>query len=74
MRLNEIEERLSAIKAELEVDGADLSALEVEINTLKEERKGIMEQAEKRKTMMEAVANLPGAEIITFFAPAVKCG
>lgn len=69
MRLNEIEERLSAIKAELEVDGADLNALEVEINTLKEERKGIMEQAEKRKAMMESVANLPGAEIIKEFKP-----
>ena len=38
MRLQEIEQRLAAIKIEID-DGADLDVLETEIRALKEERK-----------------------------------
>ena len=37
-RLKEIEVRMAAIKDEIDVEGADLDALEVEITALKEER------------------------------------
>lgn len=67
MRLTEIETRLSAIKAEIEVDGADLDALETEINTLTEERTAIMETVEKRKTLVNTVANLKNPEVIKEF-------
>lgn len=67
MRLKEIEQRLSAIKNELEVEGADLDALETEVTALTEERKGLMDSIEKRKTLVNAVANLQDAEIIKDF-------
>lgn len=67
MRLKEIEERLSAIKVEIDKDGADLDALEKEINTLTEERKGILDKAEKRKNLIDGIINLPDANIIKDF-------
>lgn len=66
-RLQEIEERLSAIKNEIDVEGADLDALEKEITDLKEERKGIMEKAEKRKALINEVANMPQADVVKNF-------
>jgi HK97 family phage major capsid protein len=66
-RLKEIEERLSAIKAEIDTDGADLDALETEIQNLKEERKAIKDKAEKRKALLEDVANMPAVEVIKDF-------
>ena len=66
-RLQEIEQRLAAIKGEIEVEGADLSALEAEVKALKEERKGILEYAEHRKKLTEEIANLPKVEVIKDF-------
>lgn len=74
MRLQEIEERLSAIKAEIELDGADLDALEKEINDLTEERKGILDKAEKRKALLEGVASLENPTVITNFKDLEKEG
>jgi HK97 family phage major capsid protein len=71
MRLDEINKRLSAIKLELDVDGADLDVLETEIASLKEERKGILDKAEKRKALMDEVATMP-AEIIKDFKPEME--
>lgn len=51
MRLQEIEQRLSAIKADIDAEGADLDALETEINALKEERAAILDKVEKRKRL-----------------------
>jgi HK97 family phage major capsid protein len=72
MRLNEIEKRLSAIKAEIDVDGADLDVLEAEITSLKEERKGILDKVEKRKALLEDVANMPNVEVIKDFKPEME--
>jgi len=67
MRLKEIEERLSAIKTEIDVEGADLDALETEIKNLTEERKSILDKVEKRKTLIESVVNLPQENVIKTF-------
>lgn len=67
MKLHEIEERLSLIKTEVEVDGADLDALEKEIDDLTEKRKIKMDEIEKRKALLNTVANLPDAQIIEEF-------
>ena len=55
MRLKEIEQRLNAIRAELETRGAELTAEELEareteVKELQEERKGILDQQEKSRT------------------------
>lgn len=55
-RIQEIETRMNAIKAEIEQDGADLDALEVEERSLKEERAKILANAEKRKSMLDDIA------------------
>ena len=62
MRLNEIEERLSAIKLELDNEDIDIEALEKEVTDLKEERNAILKSAEKRKALLDSVANMPIAE------------
>ncbi|WP_342541039.1 phage major capsid protein [Heyndrickxia sp. FSL K6-6286] len=72
MRLEEINKRLSDIKLEIEKDGADLDALENEITSLKEERKGIMDKAEKRKALIDGVTNMENVEVIKDFKPEVE--
>ena len=56
MRLKEIEERLSAIAAEVETEGADLDALSEEVDTLKQERDGIIAKEEARKSLLSRIA------------------
>lgn len=67
MRLDEINQRLSAIKTDIELENADLNALESEIAALTEERKGIMEKVEKRKALIDEVANMKDAAIVKEF-------
>lgn len=67
MRLKEIELRLSAIKKEIDVDGADLDALEKEVGDLTEERKGLMESIEKRKALVQSVTDLENPEVLEDF-------
>lgn len=67
MRLKEIEERVAVIASEIETDGADLTALEIELDTLAEERKGIKDTIETRKNLVDKVANLKDAEVIKEF-------
>ena len=57
MRLKEIEARLSAIKAELENENADITALTTETDALIEERKGLLAGIEKRKNLLDSIAN-----------------
>lgn len=61
MRLEEIELRLSAIKAELEkATGAEIDALETEVSALIEERKGITEAIEKRSKVINDITSGAG--------------
>ena len=53
----EIEARLSAIKEELNVEDADLDSLEAEVKELKEARKIKLDNEEKRKSMLDDIAN-----------------
>lgn len=66
-KLKEIEERLSIIKTEIDGEGADLDALETEITDLKEERKALVEKIEKRKTLLDGIANDPDLKVIKNF-------
>lgn len=67
MRLEEINKRLAEIKQELTKDDADIDALETEVTNLKEERKGLMDKVEKRKKLVEDVANLPASAVTHTF-------
>ncbi len=67
MRLKEIEKRLKEIQAELENENADVSVLEKEANDLISERNSILDNAERRKKVLEdIVQNHPGETIRTF--------
>lgn len=55
--LQEIETRLAAIAQEINAEGADMDKLIAEIDTLKEERKAILETAEKRKSALAKIAS-----------------
>lgn len=60
-RLQEIEQRLAAIRNECMNEGADLDALTTEANSLVEERRGLLNQqddsAERRRALLAAIAN-----------------
>ena len=66
MRLQEIEERLSAISVELDNENIDVSALKTEADSLLEERKAILAEAEDRKELRNAVSNLKTEPVKTF--------
>ena len=72
MRLDEINERLSAIKVELDNEDVNVEELETETNGLLEERKAIMENAEKRAALVNAVINLPEAAVTRKFDEKVE--
>ena len=61
-RIEEIEQRLSAIKQEIDVEGADINALTDEADTLLEERKAIIDEEEKRQALLANIASVPAAE------------
>ena len=65
--MQEIEERLAAIKLEIDADGADLDALETEIKTLTEERKTINDKIVKRQNLVNSIVDLPKENIIKDF-------
>ena len=64
MRLEEINKRMAVIGEEIGKEDADLDALNVEVDELKEERQAIMDKAEKRKTLMNEVANMQDVKVI----------
>ena len=61
-RIEEIEQRLSAIKQEIDVEGADINALTDETDALLEERTAIIEEEEKRQALLANIASIPAAE------------
>lgn len=63
-RLNEIQERMSAIGTEIDLEESDLNALETELNALTEERKTIMDKAEQRKGLIDQVAKANDVKVI----------
>ena len=66
MTIEELETRLSAIPAELEVDGADLNALEEEVRGIKAELEARKAAAAKREEIRTAVANGAGTVVQKF--------
>lgn len=66
-RLEEIQKRMAAIGTEIEQEDSNLDELETELETLKEERKGIMDKAEKRKKLTGDIANMKDAPVIEKF-------
>lgn len=69
MRLQEIEKRLNEIKAELEKDGADIDALEKEANDLINERKQLLDKAEKRNKIISDIAAGAGTPLPNIVVP-----
>lgn len=67
MRLEEINKRMADIGAEIGKEDSDLDALNVEVDELKEERQAIMDKAEKRKTLMNEVANMQDVKVVESF-------
>ncbi len=55
-RLQEIETRLASIAKELDAPDSDIDKLTGEVTSLQEERKGIMDKAEKRKALLSNIA------------------
>ena len=51
-RMTQIEQRLAAIRGEVEQEGADLTALNTEVNQLLEERRQLTDSAEARSALL----------------------
>lgn len=64
-RIQEIETRFAQIKAELETDNADVTALTKEFDDLTEERKGLLAQREQRKNLLSRIAGGAGKPLGT---------
>ncbi len=56
-RLQEIEQRLSAIREEMNADGANLDALNSEVDSLISERNAIRTEVEKRKGILNKIGS-----------------
>lgn len=54
-RLKEIEDRMAQIRGEAQLEGADIDALNKELDELIEERKTILDKEESRKSLMNKV-------------------
>lgn len=65
-RLQEIEQRLSSIKLEMDKPESNLEELNKEVDTLLEERKAIKEKIEQRKGMLDKISMGDGAVIKEF--------
>lgn len=61
-RIAEIEQRLNAIKSEMDAEGADIQALSDETDALLEERKGLIDAMNTRQAMLDKIAKLPTPE------------
>ena len=63
--IEEIDARLKEIRSLLDNDDADIDALEREINELTEQRKTLVENAERRKALITSISNGAGTVIET---------
>ena len=66
MTIEEMEERKSAIVAELDAEGADLDALEAEMKSIKEEIEARKAEEEKKAEIRQAIVEGAGTVIRTF--------
>ncbi|HWR29924.1 MAG TPA: hypothetical protein VN631_08810 [Negativicutes bacterium] len=66
-RILEIEARLSTIKGEAAKDDANIDALTKEAGDLQEERKGLLEQAEKRQKLLDSISEGGAGQVIRNF-------
>ena len=66
MTIEEMEERKSAIVAELDAEGADLDALEAEMKSIKEEIEARKAEEEKKAEIRQAVVDGAGTVIRKF--------
>ena len=57
MTFEDIEKRISEIKVEMEAEGADITALNAEVDQLIEERKGLEAKAVEKRSLLDKVAN-----------------
>lgn len=53
----EVEERMNAIQAEIDTEGADLEALNAEVDALKERKNDLIKETETRNALAEKIAN-----------------
>lgn len=60
----ECEARLAEINTEMTVEGADLEALNAEVDAIRERRKALIEAEEQRKALADKVANDVTAKIV----------
>ena len=65
-RMTEIEQRLAAIRTEMDSEGADLTALSDEVDALLEERKTLLDAAAQRRTMLGKIAGGAGRAMRSF--------
>lgn len=56
-RIQEIEERLAAIRQETETEGADLDALSEEVDTLTQERTALIDKENRRNDILSRIAD-----------------
>jgi HK97 family phage major capsid protein len=56
MNLIEIEKRMVELREEISKEDADLNVIETELNNLKEEKRALIESAEKREKLLEDVS------------------
>lgn len=66
MNIEQVEERLSTIKTELDVEGADLDALEAETRSLKEREAELREAAKEAEELRKAAATEEAITIKSF--------
>ena len=63
MTMQEIETRLAQITEEMDAPDADLDALETEVRSLKDEQKQIEERADKRRALLNEIAQRGGSPV-----------
>lgn len=66
-RLQEIEQRISQIKEDLKDENSNIEELSQEFDTLKEERKGILEKREARKSLLDEVSKVEPSKVLADF-------
>lgn len=67
MNIEQVEERMDAISAELESEGADVEALKAETDELVARKDAIIAEAAEKRAMLDKIANSKDVEVIETF-------